>query len=127
MKPLTPERHGESPGTFGGKITPRQLASILIKEGIVQAAAIEDPEGYDRGKTVIAITKATHQINVARWRSQRLVIQRNAWLEEYRACGCTFMARTKRELLGYCQKHGNDRRRITRMPCAADMEMGHAG
>ena len=45
------------------KITQRQLESILINEGIIQAAAIEDPYGYDGGKTELAVTIATQQIN----------------------------------------------------------------
>ena len=52
---------------------------------------------------------------------------KQAWLEEYCVCGCTFMAWTKGELLGYCQKHGNSRRNVYKLPAAADMEMGHAG
>ena len=45
------------------KITQRQLETILINEGVIQAAAIEDPEGYDGGKTELAMTIATQQIN----------------------------------------------------------------
>lgn len=59
----------ESPDGLAGaahcsaKITQRQLESILINEGIIQAAAIEDPDGYDGGKTELAIRIATQQIN----------------------------------------------------------------
>ncbi len=49
------------------KITQRQLESILINEGIIQAAAIEDPEGYDGGKTKLVMTIATQQINELIW------------------------------------------------------------
>jgi hypothetical protein len=45
------------------EITQRQLESILINEGIIQAAAIEDPEVYDGGKTELSMTIATQQIN----------------------------------------------------------------
>ena len=45
------------------KITQRQLESILKNNGIIQAAAIEDPEGYDGGKTELAMRIATQQIN----------------------------------------------------------------
>ena len=45
------------------KITQRQLETILINEGIIQAAAIENPENYDGGCTELAMTIATQQIN----------------------------------------------------------------
>jgi hypothetical protein len=45
------------------KITQQQLESILVNEGIVQAGAIEDPDGYDGGKTELAMTLVTQQIN----------------------------------------------------------------
>ena len=45
------------------KITQRQLETILINEGIIQAAAIEDPWGYDGGRTELSVTIATQQIN----------------------------------------------------------------
>lgn len=48
------------------------------------------------------------------------------WLEEYRHCGCTFLARVRRELLGYCEKHGNDRRRVHRLPFDPSVTFGHA-
>ena len=47
------------------KITERELESILIKQGLVQAAAIEDPEGYDGGRTSFAIGVVARQINDA--------------------------------------------------------------
>jgi len=37
------------------------------------------------------------------------------WLEEDR-CGCSFVAKTKGELIGYCGKHGENRRNIYRLP-----------
>ena len=40
-----------------------QIEGILIEEGIIEAAAIEYPEGYDGGKTKLAMQRATHQIN----------------------------------------------------------------
>lgn len=53
----------EGAAPCSAKITQRQLESILINEGIIQAAAIEDPEGYDGGRTELAMTIATQQIN----------------------------------------------------------------
>jgi hypothetical protein len=55
--------HSFAPAPGSAKITQRQLESILINEGIIQAAAIEDPDGYDGGKTKLAMTIATQQIN----------------------------------------------------------------
>ena len=49
--------------TIQTKITQRQLEDILINEGIIQAAAVEDPFGYDGGKTELSITIAAQQIN----------------------------------------------------------------
>ncbi len=41
---------------------------------------------------------------------------RGAWyMEEYR-CGCTFVAKLKRDLIGYCAYHGHDRRNVYRVP-----------
>ncbi len=39
---------------------------------------------------------------------------KGTWLEEYK-CGCTNVTATKREALGYCPDHGEDRRRITKL------------
>jgi hypothetical protein len=38
------------------------------------------------------------------------------WLEEYERCGCSNVTNTKAEALGYCPRHGTDRRRITKLP-----------
>lgn len=32
------------------------------------------------------------------------------WLEEYNNCSCTFIADKKRELLGWCPRHGTPRK-----------------
>ena len=32
-----------------------------------------------------------------------------AWMEEYKRCHCTVVARIKRDLLGYCPRHLEDR------------------
>jgi hypothetical protein len=45
------------------KITQRQLEGILITEGIISASSIEDPYGYDGGRTELAMTIATQRIN----------------------------------------------------------------
>ncbi len=48
------------------------------------------------------------------------------WFEEYRTCGCSFVADKLSELPGYCPRHFHDKRRRTRLP---DMgfERGHVG
>ena len=51
------------------------------------------------------------------------------WLEEY-DCGCSFTARTRRELLGYCEVHGSSRSRVHRIPKPKDFkdsDYGYAG
>lgn len=47
------------------------------------------------------------------------------WLEEYKHCGCSFVAEKKSELLGYCPKHANDRRRVIKLP--KPVPCGYAG
>jgi hypothetical protein len=66
--PKTPDCNNDAQASFAApqgsaKITQRQLESILINEGIIQAVAIEDPYGYDGGRTELAMTIATQQIN----------------------------------------------------------------
>ena len=34
------------------------------------------------------------------------------WFEEYKCGCCSSAVKTKKELLGYCEKHGSDRIRI---------------
>lgn len=45
------------------KISQRQLEEILINEGVIQAASIEDPSGYDGGKTELSMTIVTRWLN----------------------------------------------------------------
>lgn len=37
------------------------------------------------------------------------------WLEEYKRCGCSFIADKKSDLPGYCPRHFDDFRRRTRI------------
>jgi hypothetical protein len=47
------------------------------------------------------------------------------WMEEYAHCSCTNVTKTKAEALGYCENHGTERRRITRLPNSdPPMELG---
>lgn len=48
------------------------------------------------------------------------------WFEEYRTCGCSFIADKKDELPGYCPRHFHDKRRRTRLPDVG-FERGHVG
>lgn len=46
------------------------------------------------------------------------------WIEEYKGCGCSLVARRRDELVGYCSKHGNNRQSTPyRMPEAAPVGM----
>ena len=48
------------------------------------------------------------------------------WFEEYR-CGCSFMSRTKKELPGYCAKHGDSRRnKPVKLPNVDNDSLGFA-
>lgn len=49
---------------------------------------------------------------------------RDVWMEEYKSCGCSNVTATKKEAIGYCPKHANDRRRITKLP---PMPLGFVG
>lgn len=49
------------------------------------------------------------------------------WLEEYHGCNCTFVAKTKREMIGYCGVHGGDRRgRAIAIPAMTEADLGLA-
>ena len=43
-----------------------------------------------------------------------VVSQKGKWLEEY-SCGCTYVAKLKKELIGYCGLHGNNRIHIYKL------------
>ena len=45
--------------------TTDELAGLLVKAGIVQQAAIEDPEGYDGGETIDSIGKVAEELRKA--------------------------------------------------------------
>ena len=47
------------------KITQRKLEQILIHQGLVHAAAIEDPDGYDGGITMMRVRMAAKEITEA--------------------------------------------------------------
>jgi hypothetical protein len=51
--------------------------------------------------------------------------ERGKWMEEYKKCGCSFVAKKKSELPGYCSRHGTDRRRATKL--IEPIECGYAG
>ena len=40
-----------------------KLANLLVKHGIVQSVALEDPEGYDKGATLEGIAKVAEELN----------------------------------------------------------------
>ena len=40
-----------------------KLANLLVKHGIVQSVAIEDPEGYDKGATLEGIANVAEELN----------------------------------------------------------------
>ena len=37
------------------------------------------------------------------------------WLEEFK-CGCSNIVKVRKDAIGYCPIHGEDRRRITHVP-----------
>lgn len=57
------QRGRELPASSESVIRQSQLEAILISAGIIQREAIEDPYGYDGGKTELAMTVATQEIN----------------------------------------------------------------
>jgi len=38
------------------------------------------------------------------------------WIEWYRLCGCSNVTKLRRELPGYCPRHGSDRRSYHKIP-----------
>ena len=38
------------------------------------------------------------------------------YMEEYKTCSCTQIERRKSDLLGYCSRHGTDKKRVTKLP-----------
>ena len=38
------------------------------------------------------------------------------YMEEYKHCSCSQMERKKSDLLGYCRRHGNDRKYVIKLP-----------
>ena len=42
------------------------------------------------------------------------------WIEMYQPCGCTFVAKNRADLMGYCSRHGGDvsKHTISRLPAA---------
>ena len=52
-------------------------------------------------------------------------LKRKVTYVEYYRCGCSFAAAFKRDLLGYCQIHGEDRLQIHKIEHGT-MELGHS-
>lgn len=69
----------------------------------------------------------THTENHPTSTHEKKPLRRMAWLEEYRHCSCSLIALKRQDLLGYCQKHGNDRKYLIRIPAPADADLGYAG
>lgn len=42
--------------------TPRKLADFLVAHGLIDRAAVEDPEGYDNGRTMHLIAQAAEDL-----------------------------------------------------------------
>lgn len=43
------------------------------------------------------------------------------WLEEYKGCSCTLVSRYKRDLIGYCGRHGGSMRNTFRLPSPTEV------
>lgn len=62
------------------------------------------------------------------YRQVQPVVSRYVYLEEYEKCGCSFAAKFKRDLPGYCSIHGTDRKRCTKLQDPKNIfELGFAG
>jgi hypothetical protein len=55
--------------------------------------------------------------------------KKRLWLEEYKTCSCSFLAVSRADLPGYCQKHGTEKRHRIKISKAAheNIELGYAG
>jgi hypothetical protein len=81
--PLTPHMNTKSNSNAGGGrpvapcsrlITQAELENVLTHEGIVEYNAIEDPLGYDNGKTELAVSVAARVLDeIARQKTAHLI------------------------------------------------------
>ena len=49
------------------------------------------------------------------------------WLEEFKTCSCTNLVKIKGDAIGYCPKHGTDRKYLTKVPITGKETLGYAG
>jgi hypothetical protein len=49
--------HGPQP-----ELTGVRLGDVLVRAGVIDAAAVEDPDGYDGGQTVAALAMAAREL-----------------------------------------------------------------
>lgn len=47
------------------------------------------------------------------------------WMEEYENCHCSFVSEFRKDLPGYCQRHGTNRQFIYKIPKTENI--GYAG
>ena len=43
------------------------------------------------------------------------------YMEEYKHCSCTQIEHKKSDLMGYCRRHGNDRKYVIKLPNGGDI------
>lgn len=53
---------------------------------------------------------------------------KQAWLEQFQPCGCTYVALKRSELMGYCGRHGGDRSKspLMRIEVDSEADLGYA-
>lgn len=51
---------------------------------------------------------------------------RDGWLEQFQPCGCTFVALRRRDLVGYCGRHGGSRGKspLLRIKVESEADLG---
>lgn len=74
---MSDQTTSESPSpstTCSRLITQAELENVLTHEGLVEYNAIEDPSGYDNGKTELAVSVAARVLDeIARQKARHLI------------------------------------------------------
>lgn len=86
----------------------RQIVTITNLNGNI--AALDKPILYE--------WRRLHVDNIELMKKNRKLIpnKRWWWCEQYRGYGCSTVVPRKKDLVGYCAKHGGDRSLIIRVP-----------
>ena len=92
------------------------------QEGATAAAGI-GTDTAEKGMTERGLAVRTRGKPIAPPRAKRTFL----WLEEFKTCSCTNLVKIKGDAIGYCPKHGTDRKYLTKVPITGKETLGYAG